>query len=47
MVAEIWAYGIVDRLVALKVVSHYDLSVLSMSEMGFQKQIWMGGRCMR
>ena len=27
----------------LKVVSYYDLSVLSMSVMGFQKQkIWMG-----
>ena len=26
----------------LKVVSYYDLSVLSMSGMGFQKKIWMG-----
>ena len=31
---------IVDTL--LKVVSHYDLSVLSMSVMGFQKKVWMG-----
>ena len=30
----------------LKLVSHYDLSVLSMSVMGFQKKVWMwvGGR---
>ena len=27
----------------LKVVSHYDLSVLSMSVMGFQKKVRMGG----
>ena len=27
----------------LKVVSHYDLSVLSMSEMGFPKKVCMGG----
>ena len=27
----------------LKVVSYYDLSVLSMSVMGFQKKVWMGG----
>ena len=26
----------------LKVVGNYDLSVLSMSEMGFQKKVWMG-----
>ena len=26
----------------LKVVSYYDLSVLSMSVMGFQKKVWMG-----
>ena len=25
----------------LKVVSYYDLSVLSMSVMGFQKKVWM------
>ena len=27
----------------LKVVSHYDWSVLSMSVMGFQKNVWIGG----
>ena len=27
----------------LKVVSYYDLSVLSMSVMGFQKKVWMWG----
>ena len=27
----------------LKVFAYYDLSVLSMSVMGFQKQVWMGG----
>ena len=27
----------------LKVVSYYDLTVLSMSVMGFQKKVWMGG----
>ena len=26
----------------LKVVSYYDLSVLSMSVMGFKKKVWMG-----
>ena len=26
----------------LKVVRHYDLSVLSLSEMGFQNKVWMG-----
>ena len=26
----------------LKAVSYYDLSVLSMSVMGFQKKVWMG-----
>ena len=26
----------------LKVVTYYDLSVLSMSVMGFQKEVWMG-----
>ena len=26
----------------LTVVSYYDLSVLSMSVMGFQKKVWMG-----
>ena len=26
----------------LKVVGYYDLSVLSMSVMGFQKKVWMG-----
>ena len=26
-----------------KVVGYYDLSVLSMSVMGFQKKVWMGG----
>ena len=26
----------------LKVVGYYDLSVLSMSAMGFKKKIWMG-----
>ena len=29
----------------IKVVSYYDLSVLSMSVMGFQKKVWMGGGC--
>ena len=29
----------------LKVVNYYDLSVLSMSVMGFQKKVWMGGGC--
>ena len=30
--------------ILLKVVSYYDLSVLSMSVMGFQpKKVWMGG----
>ena len=28
----------------LKVVGYYDLSVQSMSVMGFQKKVWMGGR---
>ena len=27
----------------LKIVSYYDLSVLSMSVMCFKKKIWMGG----
>ena len=27
----------------LKVVGYYDLSVLSISVMGFQKKNWMGG----
>ena len=27
----------------LKVVAYYDLNVLSMSVMGFQKKVWMGG----
>ena len=27
---------------SLKVVGYYDLSVLSMSVMGFQKKVWMG-----
>ena len=27
----------------LNVVGYYDLSVLSMSVMGFQKKVWMGG----
>ena len=27
----------------LKVVGYYDLSVRSMSVMGFQKKVWMGG----
>ena len=27
----------------VKVVGYYDLSVLSMSVMGFQKKVWMGG----
>ena len=27
----------------LKVVGYYDLSVLSMSVMGFQNKVWMGG----
>ena len=27
----------------LKVVGYYDLSVLSMSVMCFQKKVWMGG----
>ena len=27
----------------LKVVGYYNLSVLSMSVMGFQKKVWMGG----
>ena len=26
----------------LKVVGYYDLSVLSMSVMGFKKKVWMG-----
>ena len=26
----------------IKVVSYYDLSVLSVSVMGFQKKVWMG-----
>ena len=26
----------------LKVVSYYDLSILSMSVMGFQKNVWVG-----
>ena len=26
----------------LKVVNYYDLSVLSVSVMGFQKKVWMG-----
>ena len=30
----------------LKVVGYYDLSVLSMSVMGFHKKVWMGvGGC--
>ena len=31
----------------LKVVSYYDLSVLSMSVMGFQKKVCMGGGWVR
>ena len=27
----------------LKIVGYYDLSVLSMSVMGFKKKVWMGG----
>ena len=27
----------------LKVVGYYDFSVLSMSLMGFQKKVWVGG----
>ena len=27
----------------LKVVGYFDLSVLSMSVMGFQKKVWVGG----
>ena len=27
----------------LKVISYYDLSVPSMSMMGFQKMVWIGG----
>ena len=27
----------------LKFVNYYNLSVLSMSVMGFQKKVWMGG----
>ena len=27
----------------LKVVSHYDFFVLSMSEMDFEKKVWIGG----
>ena len=27
----------------IQVVSYYDLSVLSMSVMGLQKKVWMGG----
>ena len=30
----------------LKIVGYYDLSVLSMSVMGFQKKVWMGGEWM-
>ena len=31
----------------IKVVSYYDLSVLSMSVMGFKKKVWMGGGWVR
>ena len=34
-------YSVVYTL--LKAVTYYDLSVLSMSVMGFQKKVWMGG----
>ena len=27
----------------LQVVAYYDLSVLSMSVMGFKKKVWLGG----
>ena len=30
-------------ILSVKVVGYYDLSVLSMSVMGFQKKVWMGG----
>ena len=32
------------RPTLLKVVGYYDLSVLSMSVMGFQNKVWMGGQ---
>ena len=40
-------FGIVYHIILsvytlLKIVSYYDLSVLSMSVMGFQKKVWMG-----
>ena len=31
------------RYTLLKVVGYYDFSVLSMSEMGFPKEVWIGG----
>ena len=38
-------FGVVYHMysVCIYVVSYYDFSVLSMSVMGFQKKVWMGG----
>ena len=36
-------YSVCIYCTLLKVVGYYDLSVLSMSVMGFQKKVWMGG----
>ena len=46
--AELWSSRpytiyILSVYTSIKVVSYYDLSVLSMSVMGFQKKVWMGG----
>ena len=35
-------YYILSVYALIKVVSYYDLSVLSMSVMGFQNKFWMG-----
>ena len=46
---QYWYFGvqytmyILSAYTLLKVVGNYDLSVLSMSVMGFQKKVWMGG----
>ena len=41
---NLWTHGLFTSTL-LKVVGYYDLSVLSMSVMGFQKErkVWMGG----
>ena len=43
---DIWCRGLISFVILrtlLKVVSHYDLNVLSMSVMGFLGKKWIGG----